>query len=99
MNRQLKAYWKVALVCLCAFWVSIDIPCQAQQQEPGGKSASNITSPPDNQVLDQANVFLEHPEVLAEMVGRLSRMKDVLAFQALGNRSLRNVTFGTTPRE
>ena len=76
MNRQLKAYWKVALVCLCAFWVSIDIPCQAQQQKPGGKSASNITSPPDNQVLDQANVFLEHPEVLAEMVGRLSRMKD-----------------------
>jgi len=76
MNRQRKAYWKVALVCLCAFWVSIDIPCQAQQQEPGGKSASNITSPPDNQVLDQANVFLEHPEVLAEMVSRLSRMKD-----------------------
>ena len=26
--------------------------------------------------MDQANVFLEHPDVLAEMVGRLSRMKD-----------------------
>ena len=80
MNRQLKAYWKVSLICLCSLWVSIDIPCHAQQQETGGESASesasDITLPPDNQVLDQANVFLEHPDVLAEMVGRLSRMKD-----------------------
>jgi len=79
MNRQLKAYWKFALVCLCAFWVNIDMPCHAQQQEAGGKlaseSASDTTLPPDNQVLDQANVFLNHPDVLAEMVGRLSRMK------------------------
>ena len=79
MNRQLKAYWKVALICLCAFWVNIDMPCHAQQQEAGGKlaseSASDTTLPPDNQVLDQANVFLDHPDVLAEMVGRLSRMK------------------------
>lgn len=69
------AYWKVALVCLCAFWVSTVIPCQAQQQKAAGESASDVTLPPDNQVLDQANVFLEHPDVLAEMVGRLSRMK------------------------
>ena len=75
INRQLMAYWKVALVCLCAFWVSTVIPCQAQQQKAAGESASDITLPPDNQVLDQANVFLEHPDVLAEMVGRLSRMK------------------------
>ena len=79
MNRQLKAYWKVALICLCAFWVNIDMPCNAQQQEAGGKlaseSASDTTLPPDNQILDQANVFLDHPDVLAEMVGRLSRMK------------------------
>ena len=75
MNRQLKAYWKVSLICLCSLWVSIDIPCHAQQQETGGESASDTTLPPGNQVLDQANVFPEHPDALAEVVARLSRMK------------------------
>ena len=44
INRQLMAYWKVALVCLCAFWVSTVIPCQAQQQKAAGESASESAS-------------------------------------------------------
>lgn len=73
ISQQLKALLRCALLCLCSF--SLAALCCVQSQAAADTTAAAGMSIPEDQVLDVAGVFAEHPEIFSEVVQGLSAMK------------------------
>ena len=78
VNLLPKAFLRGWLICLCLSHVNT--LCLAQSQASKELTASEGAAisghqAPDNQVLDVAKVFAEHPKILSEIVTSLSVMK------------------------
>lgn len=69
----------VSIFSLVAFLGMLSPDCCCAQEQKAGDTAAGMEVP-DNLVLDQAKLFDEHPQALASIVDKLTRMRDEFGY-------------------